>query len=59
MAYVPSGNLLMDSQTDAISSLLPADQEVSKELFRAGSPQHEVFLSSFYIDRYTVTNAQD
>ena len=25
MAYVPSGNLLIDSQTDAIFSPLPAD----------------------------------
>ena len=58
MAYVPSGNLLMDSQTDAISSLLEFDRRVSKEFFRAEYPQHEVFLSSFYIDRYMVTNAQ-
>ena len=38
MVCVPSGSFLMGSQTDAISSRLPADQKVSKELFRTGSP---------------------
>ena len=59
MVCVPSGSFLMGSQADAISSLLEFDRRVSKEFFRAEYPQHEVFLSSFYIDRYTVTNAQD
>ena len=58
MVCVPSGNFLMGSQADAISSLLEFDRRVSKEFFRAEYPQHEVFLSSFYIDRYMVTNAQ-
>ena len=58
MVCVPSGSFLMGSQADAISSLLEADQRVSKEFFRAEYPQHEVFLSTFYIDRYMVTNAQ-
>ena len=38
MVCVASGSFLMGSQTDAISSRLPADQKVSKELFRTGSP---------------------
>ena len=58
MVCVPSGSFLMGSQADAISSLLEFDRRVSKEFFRAEYPQHEVFLSSFYIDRYMVTNAQ-
>ena len=58
MVCVPSGSFLMGSQTDAISSLLEFDRRVSEEFFRAEFPQHEVFLSTFYIDRYMVTNAQ-
>ena len=58
MVCVPSGSFLMGSQADAISSLLEFDRRVSKEFFRAEYPQHEVFLSSVYIDRYMVTNAQ-
>ena len=58
MVCIPSGSFLMGSQTDAISSLLEFDQRVSEEFFRAEDPQHEVFLSTFYIDRYMVTNAQ-
>ena len=37
---------------------LEFDQKVSEEFFYAEFPQHEVFLSTFYIDRYMVTNAQ-
>ena len=58
MVCVPSGSFLMGSQADAISSLLEFDWRVSEEFFRAEYPQHEVFLSSVYIDRYMVTNAQ-
>ena len=52
MVCVPFGSFLMGSQADAISSLLAADQKVSKEFFRAEYPRHEVFLSSFYIALY-------
>ena len=52
MVCVPSGSFLMGSQADAISSLLEFDRRVSEEFFRAEFPQHEVFLSTFYIALY-------
>ena len=57
MVLVPEGEFIMgttDSQLDEAARGNP----VLRELFKHEQPQHTVYLDSFYIDKYEVTNAQ-
>ena len=57
MVLVPAGDFIMgtsDSQLDEITRW----KRNLREIFRHEQPQHIVYLDSFYIDKYEVTNAQ-
>lgn len=57
MVPVPAGEFIMgssDAQVEKMAKLNPK----MRELMKHEQPQHSVFLSSFYIDQYEVTNAQ-
>jgi sulfatase modifying factor 1 len=56
MAFVEGGDFIMGSTNEVIDSLV--DQYgFPKDFISSEFPPHEVTLSSFYIDKYEVTNA--
>lgn len=57
MMLVPEGNFLMGS-TDTQITQLAKDYAAEMHWFNDERPAHQVFLSSFYVDKYPVTNQQ-
>ncbi len=63
MRLVPEGEFLMGSTSSQIEDALrlceanPDGERCSRSDFNSESPQHSVFISSFYIDEKEVTNA--
>ena len=62
MVPVPDGNFIMGASPEEQEVVLrfgfPAAWENMKPLVESSGPRHEVYLDSFYIDRYEVTNTQ-
>lgn len=57
MVLVPEGEFLMGSSAEQIDEIAGSKVNL-RELMKAHeSPQHTVYLDSFYIDQYEVTNA--
>jgi len=52
MLLVPAGEFIMGSDADEIARL-----EIKQELVQDEMPRHRVYLDTFYIDQYEVTNA--
>ncbi|HEY5871156.1 MAG TPA: SUMF1/EgtB/PvdO family nonheme iron enzyme [Candidatus Tectomicrobia bacterium] len=53
MVLVPAGEFSMGSDGDELDRL-----KASRETFRDEIPRHRVYLDTFYIDKYEVTNAR-
>jgi formylglycine-generating enzyme required for sulfatase activity len=57
MLLVPAGEFVMGSNDSQIKKLMK-QYDAKIYWFNDERPEHEVFLSSFYIDKYPVTNRQ-
>ncbi len=68
MVKIPAGSFVMGSSEDEIRKIIrdlghgefgPDIQDIHNiRWFAAETPQHEVYVEEFYIDKYEVTNAQ-
>ncbi|MBL8063494.1 MAG: SUMF1/EgtB/PvdO family nonheme iron enzyme [Anaerolineales bacterium] len=59
MVLVPEGMFTMGSKAeDALAECLKYQSDCDLSWYRDEEPPHTVFLDSFYIDRYEVTNGQ-
>ena len=52
MILVPAGEFIMGSDADEIARL-----DIKQELVEDEIPRHRVYLDTFYIDKYEVTNS--
>lgn len=58
MIYIPAGEFIMGSSDEDIEMFLQFFIYRRPSRFANEQPQHTVYLDSFYIDKYEVTNAQ-
>jgi formylglycine-generating enzyme required for sulfatase activity len=58
MVLVPAGEFIMGSDKDETDRLLQDHTGVKREFFDPEIPRHQVYLDTFYIDKYEVTNAR-
>ena len=58
MVLIPSGTYWIGSTLIQTAALIDKDERLPRNFFQTEHPQHSVSLSSFYIDRYPVSNAQ-
>jgi len=57
MAYVEGGDFIMGTTSEAIDSLIEL-YGFPRDFIASEFPPHKVTISSFYIDKYEVTNAE-
>ncbi|MDE2216651.1 MAG: SUMF1/EgtB/PvdO family nonheme iron enzyme, partial [Planctomycetota bacterium] len=58
MVLIPEGLFLMGSTKEDIDKLLDIDRNIEADRLNNEIPQRKVFLSTYLIDKYPVTNAQ-
>ncbi len=60
MVLVPAGEFVMGTSHAQLQKIVRGrrDAVALKEIFAHEQPQHRVYVDSFYIDKYEVTNAQ-
>jgi serine/threonine-protein kinase len=58
MMLVPAGEFSMGIDADEIDRLLQGRTDIKREYFEREIPRHRVYLDTFYIDKYEVTNAR-
>lgn len=60
MVLVPAGEFIMGTSNSQLQKIVQGrrDAKALKEIFAHEQPQHSVYLDSFYIDKYEVTNRQ-
>jgi formylglycine-generating enzyme required for sulfatase activity len=58
MVRIPSGNFCRGTSKDEIDKLVKEHSNWKTELFKDEKPQREIYLDSFYISKYEITNAQ-
>jgi iron(II)-dependent oxidoreductase len=58
MVYIPSGEFIMGSSDKDVEMFLQLFIYRRPSRFANEQPQHTVYLDSFYIDKYEVTNAR-
>ena len=60
MVLVPAGGFIMGTSHLQLQKIVQGrrDSSALKEIFAHEQPQHRVYLDSFYIDKYEVTNGQ-
>lgn len=61
MVYIPEGEFLMGSNEDELAEIKKVYGKrggIEGYLFEKEKPKRKVFVKSFYIDKYEVTNAQ-
>jgi formylglycine-generating enzyme required for sulfatase activity len=58
MVLIPEGPFLMGSTEEDIKKLLELDRNVEASRFDVETPQREVYMSAYLIDKYPVTNAE-
>lgn len=58
MVYIPAGEFIMGSSDKDVEMFLQIFIYRRPSRFANEQPQHTVYLDSFYIDKYEVTNAQ-
>ena len=57
MVFVPAGKFIMGTSDAQLEKIVQGISRL-REQFRHEQPQHTVYLDSFYIDKYEITNAQ-
>ena len=60
MVLVPAGEFIMGTSQSQLQRIVRGrnDADMLKEVFAHEQPQHRVYLDSFYIDKFEVTNRQ-
>ena len=60
MVLVPAGEFIMGTSQSQLQKIVQGrrDADALKKIFAHEQPQHRVYLDSFYIDKYEVTNRQ-
>ena len=60
MVLVPAGEFIMGTSQAQLQRIVQGrrDADALREVFAHEQPQHRVYLDSFYIDKYEVTNKQ-
>ncbi len=60
MALVPAGEFIMGTSQSQLQKIVQGrrDADMLREVFQHEQPQRRVYLDSFYIDKYEVTNRQ-
>lgn len=58
MIYIPAGRFKMGLNSNQIDRLLTSDNQLKREWFMNQTPQREINLDAFYIDKYEVTNVE-
>ena len=60
MVLVPAGEFIMGTSQSQLQKIVQGrnDANLLREVFTHEQPQHRVYLDSFYIDKYEVTNEQ-
>ena len=58
MLLVPAGRFTMGTRPDQIQAIASAFPGTDPKWLRDERPEHEVFLSAYYIDQFEVTNEQ-
>ena len=57
MVLIPAGEFIMGASDSQLDEITQGDRNL-KEIFKHEKPQHVVYLDSFYIDKYEITNIQ-
>jgi formylglycine-generating enzyme required for sulfatase activity len=58
MVFVPAGEFLMGSSSEVIQEVMKSFEGWSSEWFVSETPQHQVYLEAYWIDKYEITNQQ-
>ena len=60
MVLVPAGEFIMGTSQSQLEKIVQGrnNENLLREVFAHEQPQHNVYLDSFYIDKYEVTNKQ-